>query len=183
MKIIAITTETFWKGEAKAIISLLDNGYWRVHLRQPNSSMAVMEQLIQTIPDSYHHRLSLHDHFSLCQRYDIGGIHLNKRNGSLPSNFNGVVSHSCHRLEEINRCECYDYMFLSPIFDSISKKNYKSAFTQEELMVAFAQGLLPENVVALGGVTVDKLTLLEEMGFYGAALLGAAWTDFTMNNN
>lgn len=63
-------------------------------------------------------------------------------------------------------------MFLSPIFDSISKHGYGSAFSHETLRKAAAEGIIDEKVVALGGVTPENAGWLEKLGFGGAAMLG-----------
>lgn len=68
-----------------------------------------------------------------------------------------------------------DYVFLSPIFDSISKSGYRSAFSYARLRDAADRGVIDEKVVALGGVTFDKIPLLSSLHFGGAAMLGAIW--------
>ena len=66
-------------------------------------------------------------------------------------------------------------MSLSPIFDSISKVGYKSAFTEEELRKAHHEGIINERVMALGGVTFDNIDKVLKMGFGGGMILGDAW--------
>ena len=66
----------------------------------------------------------------------------------------------------------YDYVFLSPIFDSISKAGYKSSFTEEMLKDASSKGIIDKKVVALGGVTLDMIPYLKELNFGGAAMMG-----------
>ena len=66
----------------------------------------------------------------------------------------------------------YDYVFLSPIFDSISKVGYNSAFTEDMLRDASVKGIIDEKVVALGGVTFEKISYLKELNFGGAAMMG-----------
>ena len=68
-----------------------------------------------------------------------------------------------------------DYVFLSPIFDSISNQGYGKAFTSEELQNAKNQGLIGERTYALGGVELSRLPALRALGFGGAAVLGALW--------
>ena len=80
----------------------------------------------------------------------------------------GLVSRSCHSLDELT-AEA-NYLFLSPIFDSISKPGYRAAFSAEEL-----RGKVDGRVFALGGVTFEQLPYIQELGFGGAAMLGAAW--------
>lgn len=68
-----------------------------------------------------------------------------------------------------------DYIFLSPVFDSISKSGYSSAFTHEQLAEAALRGIIDHRVFALGGVTPDKYSFLQRYHFGGAAMLGAIW--------
>lgn len=64
--------------------------------------------------------------------------------------------------------------FLSPIYGSISKPGYEAAFPDADALAsALAGARYP--VLALGGVTPDKFEELRELGFAGAALLGAVW--------
>ena len=44
-------------------------------------------------------------------------------------------------------------------------KIYKSAFDEEVLRKATEQGIIDEKVVALGGVTFDKIPYLKELNF------------------
>ena len=172
MRIVVITSPTAVPGEADAIVRLLESGVvWRVHLRRPEADERQMCTLIESVPAELRSRLSLHSHFRLAERYGIGGIHLNSRCPNAPDGFSGLVSRSCHSLAELYAPQSNNYRFLSPVFDSISKSAYKAAFSADELNEAAACG----NVVALGGITSVRLAELAEMGFYGAAMLGAVW--------
>jgi thiamine-phosphate pyrophosphorylase len=87
------------------------------------------------------------------------------------------VSISCHTFQELAevRKQSYAYMSLSPIFDSISKQGYRSAFTREQIAEARRQGLIDQRIMALGGVTFNKINEITAMGFGGAMILGDAW--------
>ena len=175
MRLIAITTPGFRENEAGEIRRLLDGGWWRVHIRKPGSDPESVVRLLREIPRGYYPRLSLHDHFPLAGEFGLGGVHLNSRNPRAPRGWNGLVSRSCHTLEEIQQGDEYDYQFLSPVFDSISKPGYLSRFTSEDLRRAAA---LSDRVFPLGGITRGRAPQLRAMGFTGCAMLGAAW-----NNN
>ena len=122
MRLIAITTPGFRENEAGEIRRLLDGGWWRVHIRKPGSDPESVVRLLREIPRGYYPRLSLHDHFPLAGEFGLGGVHLNSRNPRAPRGWNGLVSRSCHTLEEIQQGDEYDYQFLSPVFDSISSR-------------------------------------------------------------
>ena len=64
---------------------------------------------------------------------------------------------------------------MSPIYDSISKAGYKSGFSKEALMQASANGVIDEKVIALGGVTFDKIAVLKALNFGGVAMIGAIY--------
>ena len=71
-----------------------------------------------------------------------------------------------------------DYVFLSPIFDSISKEGYTSAFTSESIREAAEKGIIDKRVIALGGVDENNLLQVKDFGFGGAAILGGLWNKF-----
>lgn len=179
MNLIILTTPNFLPDEAEALTALLSHGLYRLHLRKPGCTEAGLDALIRQLPPAYYPRISLHDHFPLQARYRLGGIHLNSRNPDVPAGFQGLVSRSCHTLEEAARyAPLTDYYFLSPIFDSISKQGYRAGFTEQQLRGAAEQGIINEKTIALGGVTADKLPYLASLGFGGAAFLGDIWSGY-----
>lgn len=176
MKWIVITMPDFIEHEAKYINQLFEAGIDLLHLRKPDSSLEDCERLLQEIAPKWYPQIVVNDHFSLCQKYHLHGIHLNRRNHEIPERFQGSISCSCHSLEEvIEKKPVCDYVFLSPIFDSISKQGYRSAFDDATLKKASAEGIIDQKVVALGGVTRERIALLEKYGFGGAAMLGDIW--------
>ena len=159
-------------GEAGRIVRLLDEGALYVHIRKPGADEGSLRALIEEIPPRYRLRLALHDCLHLAAEYRLGGVHLNSRNPEVPAGFCGRVSRSCHSISELALYPDADYLFLSPVFDSISKQGYAGAFGTDELKAAN----LGPRVFALGGVSGARFAQVEAMGFGGAALLGAAWT-------
>lgn len=177
MKLIAITTPYFFEGEAQIISALFQEGMKKLHLRKPQSSKDELRLLLEAIPTECHIHIILHDHFELSGEYSIGGIHLNSRNRMVPEGFKGSISRSCHSLEEVQDNRQLDYVFLSPIFQSISKEGYGSGFAIEDLRKAAADGIINEKVIALGGIDETTIQLIEPLHFGGAAILGALWGD------
>lgn len=180
-KLIVITQPSFISDEGMLINTLFENGVDRVHIRKPGASEDEYRRLIEEIDGRWHGRLSLHDCHDVAVEYGCG-VHLNGRNPYPPQIEGGVVlSASCHSLAEVvERKKVCDYVFLSPIFDSISKQGYGSAFTEDDIKKATQSGIVDSRVMALGGVCLDNLSLVKDMGFGGAALLGDVWRDFTL---
>ena len=173
MKIVVITAPDFLPGEAEVIVRLLDAGAWRVHVRKPAADATGTAQLLEALPAEYRSRVSLHDHHDLASALGVGGVHLNSRNPRPPAGFSGAVSRSCHSIAEVEEYGggC-DYMFLSPVFDSISKAGYMSNFSLKEIRES---GVSLRNVLALGGVCPENIGRAVEAGFAGAAVLGYLW--------
>lgn len=172
METIAITPPYFYPHEAEAITAMLRWGeVSRVHLRKPGCEAESMAALIARIPSELRGRISLHDHHELAATYGVGGVHLNSRNPQAPDGWTGLVSRSLHSVDELRaHAADYDYVFVSPVYPSISKPGYKPQFTVDEL-----RPYLGNRVYALGGVTPARLAELEAAGFGGAAMLGALW--------
>ena len=174
MRVVVITDAPFFAGEADAVARLLASGAaWRVHLRKLGCDEASMRRLIEGVPAGLRARLSLHDCQHLAAEYGCG-VHLNSRCPGLPVGFVGVCSVSCHSLEEVRQHAGADYVFLSPVYDSISKQGYRARFSPAEL-----RGHVDDRVIALGGVTPERLSELSDAGFGGAAMLGCVWRDFS----
>lgn len=176
MKIIVITSPDFIAGEASLINTLFEGGIDRIHIRKPKASADSHRQLIEGIDAKWHSRLSLHDHHELAVEYGCG-IHLNARNPIPPKGSEKLMlSASCHSINEVaERKQQCDYVFMSPIFNSISKQGYAAAYSEQELLEASRLGIIDNNVIALGGITPEHLPYLEQLRFGGAAFLGHVW--------
>ena len=173
---IVITLPYFFDGEAEQIVQLLHSSVDLIHIRKPESKAEEVEKLIMSIPSEYYPRLVLHDHHDLAMKYHLHGVHLNGRNPQPPMGWEGSVSKSCHSLEEVKEWkEKCDYVSLSPIFDSISKQGYHAAFSSYEIEEAKRVGIIDKKVLALGGVTFNKIDDVLRMGFGGGMILGDAW--------
>lgn len=176
MEWIVITSPGFLQGEADFIDRLFGHGLDRLHLRKPGADIGECRRLLDGISREWLPQIVVHDNFGLCREYGLGGVHLNGRNPMAPPNHEGNVSRSCHSLEEISRYkgEC-DYLTLSPIFNSISKQGYMAAFGPGQLAAARDSGLIDRRVIALGGVTLENIPRVKELGFGGVAILGDVW--------
>ena len=177
MKLIVITTPQFFEGEAAAVTSLFQNGLEILHLRKPGASAEEVGNFLQQLPMEYNTtQLSPHEQFQLASVFGLKGIHLNGRNPQIPSGYKGHVSRSCHSLEEVlkHKSDC-NYVFLSPIYDSISKEGYSSAYSCDTLQKAQQAGIIDSKVMALGGISLKHLPEIAVLGFGGAVLLGDVW--------
>lgn len=68
----------------------------------------------------------------------------------------------------------YDYVLVSPLFDSLSKRGYKA---NPALWRVVRENKNPHGCkrIAMGGIQAKSLPAIRNAGFDGAALLGAVW--------
>ena len=125
----------------------------------------------------------VHDHFYLRDEFGLLGIHLSKRHPEAPSSYNGPITRTCYDLQSVPQqkplCE---YILLRNIFDSISESENKASFTRDELRDAARQGIIDHKVIAEGGVALDNIEQVRELGFGGVAIRGDLWGHFDVHS-
>ena len=179
MKLIVVTAPTFFVEEDKIITALFEEGLDILHLRKPETPAMYSERLLTLIPQKYHKRIITHEHFYLQEEFSLMGIHLNTRNPKEPHDYSGHISCTCHSLDEVrNKKHFYDYLFLSPIYNCITKTGVTSGFTAEELRQAEKSKIIDSKVMALGGITSDNILEIKDYGFGGAVIMGDLWNKF-----
>ena len=163
----------------KIITALFEEGLDILHLRKPETPAMYSERLLTLIPQKYHKRIITHEHFYLQEEFSLMGIHLNTRNPKEPHDYSGHISCTCHSLDEVrNKKHFYDYLFLSPIYNCITKTGVTSGFTAEELRQAEKSKIIDSKVMALGGITSDNILEIKDYGFGGAVIMGDLWNKF-----
>lgn len=173
---ILLTAEDHISAEIELLISFFNSGLQCLHLRKPSWSIDQVSIFLNKIPSRYHNRIVLHDHHALHEKYRIRGLHFNNRFPITDEYLKLSLSKSSslHSLEELQTIPSeIDYVFLSPIFKSISKQNYPAAFDKKELTLALKNCQTP--IFALGGLSPKTIPLAFEMGFKGVVVLGAVW--------
>jgi len=176
MKIALLTSPVKMMSECDTLEYLLEEGLDYLHIRKEEEDEPYVRKIVNTLPKSTRGQLVLHGYRELAGVYE--GVNFHHKSGS--SYFNnfktGFQTKAFHSIEEIKACkEPYEYGFLSPIFDSISKKGYKAAFNESELKEFLASEEKKFPIYALGGINVENAKRAKELGFDGIAVLGAIW--------
>lgn len=184
MNIIVISSPQQELNESSLINALFEHGLEIFHLRKPTYSHYETEALVQAIDAQFRNRVVLHQHYELVEKYHLRGIHFTghymKNNPDKLSDWHKqaqqqamTVSSSKHQLQELVKLEMpYNYVFLSPVFDSISKEGYKSSFEELQSIEKYKS---TTQLIALGGISLNKIDQVKRMGFDGAAVLGTIW--------
>ncbi|HEX7413897.1 MAG TPA: thiamine phosphate synthase [Bacteroidia bacterium] len=188
-EIIVITPEVDSPKETDVICRLFEMGLQVLHLRKPNTIIDKLRKYIQRIPKQFHKRIILHSHYDLIKEFNLKGAHLTekvresvKEINTLKRKKTKTISTSFHSTKEIlNNNINYEYVFLSPVFDSISKQGYKSNFTSDELTLFLKK--TKQRVIALGGIDDKNSKILKQLNFSGAAVLGFIWESKTPVEN
>ncbi|MDF1674850.1 MAG: thiamine phosphate synthase [Vicingaceae bacterium] len=143
--IIVISNPTAIKDEYSIIHQLFEQGLESFHIYKPDFSSEQIAEFKQKISAKYHSKIVLHEEYF-----------------------------KFHSLKELENCkEKYDYAFLSPVFDSISKAGYKSQLNLKEVSNVLKNK--KDKIIALGGIDEDKINTIKAIGFSGIALLGTIW--------
>jgi thiamine-phosphate pyrophosphorylase len=182
MNIAVITWPEFFEGEAEAIEALFEAGLDVLHLRKPTAETEALRQFVEKINTKFHGRITVHGRLDAIRDLGVGGFHIPKvewQVNTIRKLTGKRLSRSCHSLEEVKvSLTLCNYVFLSPIFDSISKSGYGAAFSAEELATGRRAEIITRQVYALGGITPERFGLIRTWGFGGAGVLGYIWEPF-----
>ncbi len=177
--LIVLTSEKPLHNEAEQINALFDNDLEILHLRKPTFTIEAYRSLLEQIDVKYHNRIMLHQFPELTMEYRLRGIHLQEQarldlEDALDvtiivyKNKGFAVSSSFHSIEEIVNCNAdFEYVLLSPVFGSISKKGYEGK--------GFDVTHLDTTVIGMGGINEDTLAATYKLGFKGVGILGGIW--------
>lgn len=143
MKLIVISNPIPIPDEINLVSELFEKGLENFQIHKPDFSEQEIQNYIQHFPKKHQSKVFRHSDFP-----------------------------KFHSLEELqNHKAKFEYAFLSPIFDSISKEGYKSNFDLQEVK----EKIKDKKIIALGGIDESKIETCLELGFAGVAFCGAIW--------
>ena len=179
MRIVVISPESADPREAAAMEGLFVGGLEFYHVRKPAWSAADLEAWLGRLPRAWRPRIILHGHPALAGNLGLGGWHEGDRgDGAATAGF----SRSCHDLPSLRRhLAAHRAILFGPVFPSITKPGYgpRTGFPWDELasLLKGDRAKTGARVLAIGGVTAAGLVRCRELGFDGAAVMGAVWSE------
>ena len=186
MEVIVITEPKGIENEHEEIHRLFKAGLRTLHIRKPDMNHDKLKEYIQKIPDKYHDRLVIHSHHRLVMTFKLKGVHMTERHRKSEFRYglrlflldlfrpNLQISASLHNLKSLEGPKSkYNYVIVSPVFDSISKEGQPAGFSLPKLKDAVEQSTCA--VIGLGGIDETKIGFCKDIGFFGIALLGCVW--------
>jgi thiamine-phosphate pyrophosphorylase len=178
MKIVVISPESADSREVPAMEGFFAAGLERYHVRKPTWSREALEAWLLHLPAAWRPRLILHHHHPLAAALGLGGTH--DRAGEWGPGPLGA-SRSCHEIDTLRLLlRLYRSLLFGPVFASLSKSGYGPAadFPWESLKAILRERTEDDaRVLAIGGVTAGGLARVGDLGFDGAAVLGAVWNE------
>ena len=178
-----MTKPTFFVEEDKILANLFEEGLENLHLYKPGASPMYSERLLTLLGEGYHSKITVHGHFYLKEEYRLKGIHIDDAHTEPPSGYKGNVSRTCHLIEELKEAKKKaNYVFLHSIFDSQTNVDEKASFTMAQLEDAAKNGLIDKKVYALGGMNLDTIKAVKNLGFGGIVICGDLWNRFNIHN-
>lgn len=179
---IVITNPIPITNEIDTIHSLFENGLELLHIRKPDFSEAEMRAFLLEISPVLRKQLALHSHHQLASEFGINRIHFTEKTRMETTDENiknwkengFILSTSIHQMNDFEALSNdFDYAFLGPVFESISKLDYISN-------IDFKKELKQRNnkkttLIALGGITSERIKIALEYGFDNVAILGTIW--------
>lgn len=183
MKLIVMTKPTFFVEEDKILTNLFEEGLENLHLYKPGASPMYSERLLTLLGEGYHSKITVHGHFYLKEEYRLKGIHIDDAHTEPPTGYKGNVSRTCHLIEELKEAKKKsNYVFLHSIFDSQTNVDEKASFTMAQLEEAAKNDLIDKKVYALGGMNLDTVKDVKDLGFGGIVICGDLWNRFNIHN-
>ena len=188
LDLIVISPEADYPNEHDWVIKLFEAGLERFHVRKPGMTDEEVQAYVQAFPREWHPLIVPHQSHELIQPMGLGGWHFKDLKAQLDRAHHWRrmradgqrFSRPIHSLDALNEDQNgWDYVFLSPVFNSISKQNYGPKWEKTQLTAAlhYCKDAYQTKVYALGGVDESRVGDVRDMGFDGVALLGAIWTN------
>jgi thiamine-phosphate pyrophosphorylase len=181
--LVVISHPAMLPGEATIIQQLFETGLGCLHLRKPDADEQALQSLLAAIPAVYHPRIALHGFHRLANDHDIQRLHFTEANRGATDvttwaqlkEQGYLLSTSVHDLATLQQLPShFSYAFFSPVFDSISKQQYKGVAGNDFYLNDEQK---PVPVVALGGIDARNIQTVADMNFDGAAVLGTIWNE------
>jgi thiamine-phosphate pyrophosphorylase len=182
-------------GEHALLHQIFENSAVFFHLRKRDFSDLEMLNYLDKIPTEFHSRIIMHSHFHFANSFDFHGFHFNKQYtlGDLKKDIdeatfeviqNKIIGFSVHNLNDILALkEDFNYVLISPVFDSISNRGYNSKIKIKTFQKFLEQQEDRMPVIAMGGIKTENIPYAFTAGFDGIALLGHIWNHLIDTQN
>ena len=170
-----MTQPDFFVEEDKILTTLFYEGMDLLHLYKPNSEPVFSERLLSLIPERFHKKIVVHEHFYLRNEFDLAAINLEDEKDEAPKSYKGKMSCTCNNIMNLADKDVkkkFQYMLLNKTFSS-------DGYSIDQLEQAASADLINKKVFAMGGITFDNIKMAEKLGFGGVVIRTDLWNKFS----
>jgi len=185
LRLYLITNRSLFESDnnfLEASEAALMGGVRALQLREKNLTDCELIELgsqLRILTSNYNARLIINSRADIAKKIDADGVHLTEscaHANEIKSAFPGlIVGVSTHSLEGAHIAEAQgaDYITFSPIYETPSKANYGPPQGLGLLRQVSQKVNLP--VLALGGITLHRVSECLDQGAFGVALISDIW--------
>lgn len=188
MKKIIYTPEQDVVSEIEKIVSMFEMGADFLYLRKPEKEIAYWYSYIEQFPFGWESKMITSD-FKLLHDLELGGFHFKreaikeisesdlKENLSMLKESKKISSVTAHNFDDLKKYDnAFDIVLISPLFDSISKKEYTGNWNFEKLREYLEnRESISTLLIGQGGINDKNVLKINQLGLDGYALLGYLW--------
>ncbi|MFN8416605.1 MAG: thiamine phosphate synthase [Cytophagaceae bacterium] len=148
-----------------------------IHFRKPSYSKEEYSKELSLLSPLAISKTMLHEHHELALDFDVKGIHYKSHQAIHPIASKLISSKSFHDFDSLlDEGHRHHYVFISPLFSSISKEGYTSPFTSDEIKIKLIEASNKNiSVIGLGGISDTNIEQWEKWNLAGVGLLGTIW--------
>ena len=166
MKLIVVTSPTFFVEETAILESLFSEGLDYLHIRKPDSDPVYCERLLTLLDSKWYRKIVVNDHFYLKKEYGLKGIHLSERHPEMPADYEGYFTKSCSTIEETDYWKRRaGYVVVHDMDD-------------ERLHRFYMAKVIDRNVIADQIRAIDDIKKFRDYGFGGVVVDDFLWNQF-----
>lgn len=177
---IIITPDIIGNKELELIHAISWNDRLILHLRSSVYKESEIESILRDMDSSIYPFIAIHNYPQLVKKHVLlNRIHLSERHTEwitdIPEDTTWTISTAVHDIHTFNRLHRrFSYAFISPVFPSISKKDYKQTldFKMDNIKERTNDNT---KLIALGGIHSQNIQELITMGYDDVALCGYIW--------
>ena len=178
-----MTQPTFFVEEDKILTTLFDEGMDSLHLYKPGTSPMYSERLLSLLPETFYNKITVHDHYYLKNEYGLAGIHIDDKEKEIPKDYKGTFSKTCTCINDLSEMKKKaEYVFLYNVLDYQNNNAANNLIANEDIVNAAKKGLIDKHVYALGGINLENIKAVKELGFGGVVICNDLWNKFDIHN-
>lgn len=148
----------------------------------PDSEIIEVGKKLKSLCTEHNTTLIINDNVDICKEIDADGVHLGKEDISTAQarkilGQSKIIGRTCNTSDDIAAVcnDEIDYIGLGPVRFTTTKKKLSPVIGIDGYENILKESNCDIAVVAVGGVTIDDIKILQQQGVYGVAISGIVY--------